>query len=234
MPNSEFPDYYAVLGIQEDAEDDAIKSAYRGKSRSNHPDRGGDSSLMQEIGTAKALLIDPGKRRRYNKLYAVKDKPGFDSDKAKAVVQRLLISNLDDSNDSRIITNAVNEILAQVQSAQQNPSVEEFDPQRDFNTTTGRGNFGPSVQSNARPAQQDQTTPTNYNVGDLAYDPKSGTFKPTGRQPSPVAEKAPNGKKPMVNMFKGSEKNGKEGTRLALIKPRKYLLKNKNQTRSKN
>jgi molecular chaperone DnaJ len=63
-------DYYAVLGVQEDASPDDIKQAFRRLAREHHPDAtGGDPASEQrykEISEAYAVLSDPRKRREYD------------------------------------------------------------------------------------------------------------------------------------------------------------------------
>ena len=63
-------DYYDVLGIDRNAEDAAIKQAYRQLAIKYHPDRNpGDKQAvekMKEINEAYAVLSDPRKRRQYD------------------------------------------------------------------------------------------------------------------------------------------------------------------------
>ncbi|WP_270886973.1 DnaJ C-terminal domain-containing protein [Pedococcus sp. 5OH_020] len=63
-------DFYAILGVPQDADDAAIKKAYRKLARKYHPDQNaGDSSAEQrfkEIGEAHSVLSDPEQRREYD------------------------------------------------------------------------------------------------------------------------------------------------------------------------
>src|SRR5579862_3279694 len=60
--------FYAVLGISRDADDEAIRSAYRILARRYHPDRGAGSSAekFRQVNEAYETLIDPGSRQSYD------------------------------------------------------------------------------------------------------------------------------------------------------------------------
>jgi molecular chaperone DnaJ len=68
-------DFYAVLGVSKDADDAAIKKAYRKLARQYHPDQNqGDAaaeSKFKEIGEAYAVLSDPEQRRQYDAVRAM-------------------------------------------------------------------------------------------------------------------------------------------------------------------
>jgi molecular chaperone DnaJ len=63
-------DYYDILGIDRNADDAAIKQAYRRLAIKYHPDRnpGNKQAVerMKELNEAYAVLSDPQKRRRYD------------------------------------------------------------------------------------------------------------------------------------------------------------------------
>jgi molecular chaperone DnaJ len=63
-------DYYDVLGVQRDAEETAIKKAYRRLAMKHHPDRNPDdpeaAEKFKEAAEAYEVLSDPGKRQRYD------------------------------------------------------------------------------------------------------------------------------------------------------------------------
>lgn len=67
-------DYYAVLGIERNADTAAIKKAYRKLAQQYHPDRNpGDKQAedrFKEITEAYAVLSDPEKRRQYDQFGA--------------------------------------------------------------------------------------------------------------------------------------------------------------------
>ena len=65
-------DLYKILGVSEDAGEDAIKKAYRKLAKENHPDAtGGDkkkTERFKEISEAYTVLSDQQKRREYDRL----------------------------------------------------------------------------------------------------------------------------------------------------------------------
>ena len=65
-------DYYEVLGISKDADDGAIKKAYRVLAKKYHPDMNpGDAEAekkFKEASEAYAVLSDPEKRRQYDQF----------------------------------------------------------------------------------------------------------------------------------------------------------------------
>jgi len=65
-------DYYVVLGIAEDADEEMIRSAFRALARRYHPDVGAGSSPVefQRAREAYETLVDPERRRRYDQLRA--------------------------------------------------------------------------------------------------------------------------------------------------------------------
>jgi curved DNA-binding protein len=72
MPLS-YTDYYEVLGVPRDADQDAIRRAYRKLAREYHPDVNSDSDAeerFKELGEAYEVLSDADKRERYDRLGA--------------------------------------------------------------------------------------------------------------------------------------------------------------------
>jgi curved DNA-binding protein CbpA len=63
---------YAILGIPQDADDDAIRLAYRALARRYHPDMGAGScsDKFREIAQAYETLIDHGRRQSYDQSLA--------------------------------------------------------------------------------------------------------------------------------------------------------------------
>jgi curved DNA-binding protein CbpA len=61
--------YYLILGVPADADDDKIRSAYKALARQYHPDAGEGSSSerFRLIVEAYATLSDPARRRAYDR-----------------------------------------------------------------------------------------------------------------------------------------------------------------------
>lgn len=81
-------DLYAVLGVAKNADQDAIKKAYRKLAAKLHPDRNpGDKNAearFKEINHANDVLSDPKKRALYDEFGEEGLREGFDADQARA------------------------------------------------------------------------------------------------------------------------------------------------------
>ncbi len=66
----DYKDYYATLGLPADADEQAIKTAFRKLARVHHPDvaveKHGATERFKEINEAYTVLSDPDKRRTYD------------------------------------------------------------------------------------------------------------------------------------------------------------------------
>jgi len=51
--------YYKLLGVEKNATEAQIIKAYRKKSMTMHPDKGGDVNAFQDLTLAKETLTDP-------------------------------------------------------------------------------------------------------------------------------------------------------------------------------
>ena len=58
--------YYETLGVNENADQDDIKKAYKKLAMKHHPDRGGDEKTFQSISQAYDTLGDAAKRQQYD------------------------------------------------------------------------------------------------------------------------------------------------------------------------
>ena len=62
--------YYELLGIKKDATEEEIKKAYRMQAKKWHPDLNKDkdaASISMKLNEAKEVLLDPLKRKDYDK-----------------------------------------------------------------------------------------------------------------------------------------------------------------------
>ncbi len=72
-------DYYEILGLNKNATEAEIKTAYRKLARQHHPDvdkSAGAAEKFKEISEAYQVLSDPGKRQTYDKLGHAAFEPG--------------------------------------------------------------------------------------------------------------------------------------------------------------
>ncbi len=67
----EYKDYYKILGVSKDADQKAIKRAYKKLARKYHPDvskEAGAEAKFKEVGEAYEVLKDPEKRKAYDQF----------------------------------------------------------------------------------------------------------------------------------------------------------------------
>src|SRR3990167_6435847 len=67
----EYKDYYKILGVERNANDDAIKQAYRRLARKYHPDVSKEANAedhFKNVQEAYEVLKDKEKRAAYNEL----------------------------------------------------------------------------------------------------------------------------------------------------------------------
>ena len=63
---SDPPDYYSVIGVAANADEEEIRAAYRARARQLHPDMGGNADQMKLLNNAYEVLSDRGTRSAYN------------------------------------------------------------------------------------------------------------------------------------------------------------------------
>ena len=70
-------DYYNILGVSKDANDNEIKKAYRRLAHRYHPDKkGGDEAKFKEINEAYQILSDKQKKAQYDQFGSAFDQAG--------------------------------------------------------------------------------------------------------------------------------------------------------------
>lgn len=86
LKKSKRKDYYKVLGIGKDANEDAVKKAYRKHALLHHPDRHADATeevkkaeekKFKEIGEAYSVLSDAKKKARYDSGQDLEENEGM-------------------------------------------------------------------------------------------------------------------------------------------------------------
>ena len=70
----EGPDYNQLLGVDRQESNDKILQAYKKEARLQHPDKGGDHDHMSKLTKAKAILLEPEKRKEYDAALAKYEK----------------------------------------------------------------------------------------------------------------------------------------------------------------
>ena len=70
-------DPYDILGVRRDADEVAIRAAFRRLAKESHPDSGGDADAFLLCRKAQDLLLDPLRRKVF-------DATGYDPDLADA------------------------------------------------------------------------------------------------------------------------------------------------------
>lgn len=119
-------DPYSVLGIGRSAKQAAIKTAYRERVRSSHPDRGGNPDDFIAIVKAFGLLSDPETRRLFDETGIVdvdglrnhrRDVAAVLADMFDAAVQSAVASGLklNSVNFIELMTTAVAKGVAEAQ-----------------------------------------------------------------------------------------------------------------------
>lgn len=92
---------YDVLGVNKDATKEEIKKAHRNGVKKNHPDKGGDAEVFQQIQLAYDVLSDEQRRNTYDTTGET-DKPKDMFTEMFASFIDSLISHLETSNTDNI------------------------------------------------------------------------------------------------------------------------------------
>lgn len=84
-------DYYKILGVGKMASVEEIKKRFRKKALALHPDKSGRDTREEfiELFEAYEILIDPGKRQRYDLIYDLIETPAAEQ-KDKELYKEIL------------------------------------------------------------------------------------------------------------------------------------------------
>jgi hypothetical protein len=77
-------DLYEILGVAPTATTDEIRAAYRARARAAHPDSGGSSGLFRMLRNAHDTLVDPDRRRAYDRRRGGGSSTGESSSRASS------------------------------------------------------------------------------------------------------------------------------------------------------
>ncbi|NVB78805.1 MAG: DnaJ domain-containing protein, partial [Kofleriaceae bacterium] len=90
-------DYYALLGLTSDADDEDIRRAWRKLALELHPDRAGVDSTaqFQRISVAYSVLSDSDARAAYDRRHGITRTPASPIRRAPGVMIRRLSASLD-------------------------------------------------------------------------------------------------------------------------------------------
>jgi curved DNA-binding protein CbpA len=91
---------YRILGIRKNASAATITRAYRAKSKQAHPDAGGNSETFEALKTARDVLLDPVRRKRFDETGHVEPVvPDNTVEAAMNLISGLLVTILQDDRD---------------------------------------------------------------------------------------------------------------------------------------
>lgn len=75
---------YETLGVEKDADEDAIKKAYRAQAKAHHPDAGGEREAFEKVSRAYMVLSNPKARQRYDDTGEINEQR-LDDDEARVL-----------------------------------------------------------------------------------------------------------------------------------------------------
>ena len=81
---AESKDYYKILGVSKEANDDELKRAYRKLAKKYHPDANPDNKAeaeakFKEVNEAYSVLSDKQKRAQYDRFGSNFEQAGYGS-----------------------------------------------------------------------------------------------------------------------------------------------------------
>jgi curved DNA-binding protein CbpA len=91
-------DLYETLGVGRDADAAEIRTAYRRKAKTAHPDAGGSAEDFQSVALAHRILSDGDKRAKYDKTGDAEDAPDQMGTATMNLVSQIVEAMLGDPN----------------------------------------------------------------------------------------------------------------------------------------
>lgn len=97
-------DFYTILGCPRDADDAALKRAFRDRAREHHPDYNQDDvegaqERFKEVKAAYDFLRSPEKRAQYDRLLELKESGRLDQELRRARFGRVPFIPLDEEEE---------------------------------------------------------------------------------------------------------------------------------------
>jgi curved DNA-binding protein CbpA len=113
-------DLYEILNVLRDADQVAIKKAYRKLASKHHTDKGGDDAKMAQVNVAYETLSDPNKRERYDRTGEIGNGPGIYTEAENMICSAFdgAIERCDDYTDAvKVIVDTLANKTEEVQKA---------------------------------------------------------------------------------------------------------------------
>lgn len=122
-------DPYAELDVARDATEEEVRAAFRKAAKETHPDLGGDVDSFQRAKRAELVLLDPGRRRKYDQTGTVdEEQPDNVRSTALQIIEGFIAGAINEyvqsgftQNDPRrrtLMEECADEIFAKISNAE--------------------------------------------------------------------------------------------------------------------
>ena len=92
-------EYYATLGVGEDATQEEIKAAYKSQAQRKHPDKGGSAEEFKQLQEANNILSNEGQRARYDNGEEVSQREATMAEKTRSQLAALFEAHVQQADD---------------------------------------------------------------------------------------------------------------------------------------